>query len=71
MLYMAGDRPDIQFQVKELAGKLQNPTEKAWLSLKRLLGNLAMTMDTRVVMRNHEEQLVQEQSKRVDNSANV
>ena len=51
LLYMAGDWPDIQFQVKELASKLQNPTEKAWLSLKRLVGSLAMTMDTHVVMR--------------------
>ena len=44
-------RPDIQFQVKELASKLQKPTEKAWLSLKRLVGYLAVTMDTHIVMR--------------------
>ena len=27
LLCMAGDRPDIQLHVKELAGRLQNPTE--------------------------------------------
>ena len=51
LLIVAGDRPDIQFQVKELASKWQNPTEKAWLSLKRLVGYLASTMDTHVVAR--------------------
>ena len=43
--YMAADRQDIQFQAQELASKLEKPTEKAWLSLKRFVGYLASTME--------------------------
>ena len=51
LLYMAGDRPDIQFHVKELAGRLQSPTEGAWKALEKLVGYLATTMDMHLVMR--------------------
>ena len=44
---MAGDRPDIQFHVKELAGRLQSP----WKALEKLVGYLATTMDRHLVMR--------------------
>ena len=51
LLYMAGDRPDIQLHVKELAGRLQSPTEGAWKALEKLVGYLATTTDVRLVMR--------------------
>ena len=71
LLYMAGDRPDIQFHVKELAGRLQNPTgclegpgEASWL-----LGH-----DDGGAFGDEEpnqEQLVREEGKRSDNSTHV
>ena len=42
LLCMAGDRPDIQFHVKELAGRLQSPTEGARKALQKLVGYLRM-----------------------------
>ena len=51
LLYMASDRPDIQFHVKELAGRLQSPTDGAWKALEKLVGYLATTMDMHLVMR--------------------
>ena len=37
LLYMAGNRPDIQLHVKELAGRLQSPTEGAWKACRSWL----------------------------------
>ena len=50
LLYIAGDRPDVQFLVKELASKLQKPTKGAMNTLKRLIGYLHTTMDYHVKM---------------------
>ena len=51
LLYIAGDRPDLQFHVKELAGKLQKPTVGAMTTLKQVIGNLVGTADvhTRII----------------------
>lgn len=51
LLYRAGDRPDIQYTVKELAGHLQTPTEGSWTSLSKLAGYLSVTQDIHVAMR--------------------
>lgn len=48
LLYIAGDRPDIQFMAKELAGHLQ---EGSWTSLLKLARYLCVTQDTHVAMR--------------------
>jgi len=34
--YLAADRPDIQFAVKECAKHMSNPTEESWIKLKKL-----------------------------------
>ena len=35
--YLAADRPDIQFAVKECARGMSSPTERDWSSLKKLV----------------------------------
>ena len=50
LLYISGDRPDVQFHVKELAGKLQCPTRGAMKTLENVVGYLAGTMDFHVKM---------------------
>eukprot|EP00435_Cladocopium_sp_Y103_P046766 s1727_g13.t1 len=50
LLYIAGDRPDVQFLVKELASKLQKPTRGAMNTLKRLIGYLHTTTDYHIKM---------------------
>ena len=50
LLYISGDRPDIQYYVKELAGKLQNPTKGAMANLVQLVGYLSATFDYHVKM---------------------
>ena len=52
LLYISGDRPDVQFYVKELAGKLQCPTKGAMKTLENVVGYLAGTMDFHVKMTN-------------------
>ena len=51
LLYIAGDRPDIQYMVKELAGHLQKPTEGSWNSLLKLAGYLSVMQHTHAKMR--------------------
>ena len=45
LLFLAGDRPDIQYSVKELARTLHAPTEYSWAQLKRCLRYLQGTRD--------------------------
>ena len=50
LLYIAGDRPDLQFHVKELAGKLQKPTVGAMTTLKQVIRYLVGTADVHAKM---------------------
>ena len=50
LVYISGDRPDVQFHVKELAGKLQCPTKGAMITLENVVGYLAGTVDFHVKM---------------------
>ena len=50
LLYIAGDRPDLQFHTKELAGKLQKPTIGAMTTLKQVIGYLVGTSDIHAKM---------------------
>ena len=54
LLYIAGDRPDLQFHVKELAGKLQTPTVGAMTTLKQVIGYLVGTADVHAKMTGHD-----------------
>ena len=50
--YIAGDRPNIQHMVKELAGHLQTPREGlSWTLLLKLAGYLSVTQDIHLAMR--------------------
>ena len=44
--YAAGDRPDVQYEAKELSRCVQSPTEGDMLKLKRLTRYLLNTIDT-------------------------
>ena len=50
LLYIAGDRPDLQYHTKELAGKLQKPTIGALTALKQVIGYLVGTPDIHAKM---------------------
>ena len=50
LLYLAGDRPDIQFHVKELASKLSSPTRGAMATLLNVIGYMLYTKDYHLVM---------------------
>ena len=50
LLYLAGDRPDIQYHTKELASKLSSPTKEAMATLINLIGYLLYTKDSHLVM---------------------
>ena len=50
LLYLAGDRPDIQFHTKELASKLSSPTRGAMSTLINVIGYLLYTKDYHLVM---------------------
>ena len=45
LLYIAGDRPDIQFHTKELASKLSKPTKGSMATLMNVIGYLLTTKD--------------------------
>ena len=45
LLYVSGDRPDVQFFIKELASHLQVPTRGAMRSLTNLIGYMVATKD--------------------------
>ena len=48
LLYVSGDRPDVQFFIKELASHLQVPTKGAMRSLVNLVGYMVSTKDLHV-----------------------
>ena len=48
LLYVSGDRPDVQFFIKELASHLQVPTKGAMRSLVNLVGHMVSTKDLHV-----------------------
>ena len=50
LLYIAGDRPDLQFHTKELAGRLQKPTIGAMATLRQVIGYLVGTSDIHAKM---------------------
>ena len=50
LLYVSSDRPDVQYYVKELAGKLQTPTKGAMASLIQLIGYMSATKDIHIKM---------------------
>ena len=54
LLYIASDRPDVQFQIKELAGRIQTPTRGAMETLVRLVGYMVNTEDYHVVLDGHD-----------------
>jgi hypothetical protein len=45
MLWMLGERPDLAFQVKELARAVSGPTRVHWATLKRVLRYVQATLD--------------------------
>jgi hypothetical protein len=45
MLWMLGERPDLAFQVKELARAVSGPTGVHWATLKRVLRYVQATLD--------------------------
>jgi hypothetical protein len=49
-LYLARDRPDLLFPVKELSGYMRKPTNGALQKLKKLMGYLKSTSDYCVVL---------------------
>eukprot|EP00435_Cladocopium_sp_Y103_P034981 s351_g9.t1 len=50
LLYISGDRPDIQFHTKELASKLSKPTVGSMATLVNVIGYLLYTKDIHLVM---------------------
>eukprot|EP00435_Cladocopium_sp_Y103_P052141 s939_g16.t1 len=50
LLYVSGDRPDVQYLIKELASKLQSPTRGAMTTLKNLIGYMYATRDFHLCM---------------------
>ena len=50
LLYVSSDCPDVQYYVKELAGKLQTPTKSAMASLTQLIGYISATKDIHIKM---------------------
>ena len=50
LLYISGDRPDIQFHTKELASKLSSPTKGSMATLVNVIGYLVHTKDVHLVM---------------------
>ena len=55
VLYMAMDRPDIQFAVKTLSSYMSKPTVKAMSALKHLAGYLDGTPDNGVLLQSTSE----------------
>ena len=50
LLYLAGNRPDIQFHVQELASKLSKPTKVAQTTLLNVIGYMIYTKGYHAVM---------------------
>ena len=51
LLYVSGDRPDVQYLIKELAAKLQSPTKGAMATLHNLVGYMHATRDFHLCMK--------------------
>ena len=51
LLYVSGDRPDVQYLIKELAAKLQTPTKGAMATLYNLVGYMHATRDFHLCMK--------------------
>jgi hypothetical protein len=45
LMFLAGDRPDIQYATKELARRTKDITDTSWIMMKHLLRYLASTQD--------------------------
>ena len=50
LLYVSGDHPDVQYLIKELAAKLQTPTQGAMATMRNLVGYMHATRDFHLCM---------------------
>ena len=59
LLWTVGERPDLAYAVKELARRVQKPTEEDWIALKRMLRYIKGTQYAELGLQvNGEEKLV-------------